>query len=137
MIKHFRHFEELREFFKDLEISSILLLKTKLTTFDGYLKSILLGESQWLYFFVTTPFLATCKANGKEYQVGQSFIANNCTATCTCSGQDRVGCVSLCPPALVICNQAEKKEQYRDYITDSKCFCNRERCVKGNYIIVL
>ena len=57
--------------------------------------------------------LATCKANGKEYQVGQSFIPNNCTATCTCSGQDRIGCVSLCPPALVNCKQGEKKSNIK------------------------
>ena len=90
-----------------------------------------------IVFFHNNSVLATCKANGKEYQVGQSFIANNCTATCTCSGQDRIGCVSLCPPALVNCKQGEKKEQYKDYITDSSCFSNRERCVKGNYIIDL
>ena len=101
------------------------------------IKKLFLRKITMIEFFRNNSLLATCKKNGKEYQVGQSFIDNNCAATCTCFGEDRIGCVSLCPPALVICKKGEKKEQYKDYITDSKCFCNRERCVKGNCLIVL
>ena len=97
----------------------------------------MLDKLEWLHFFGKNSLLATCKANGKEYQVGQSFIDDNCTASCTCSGGDRVACVSLCPPTLVICKRGERKEQYKYHIPGSKCFCNRERCVKGNCVIVL
>ena len=41
-------------------------------------------------------------------------------------GEDGVGSVSLCPQKLVKCKQGGKKEQYKDYIDDSKCFCSRE-----------
>lgn len=79
--------------------------------------------------------LETCKENGKVYAVGQSFIRGNCSGWCTCKGEERVACVSLCPPEIVQCKQGEKKEYYKDYINESKCFCKRERCVKGNWVM--
>ena len=87
--------------------------------------------------FHNNSLLETCNANGKEYQVGESFIDNNCTEKCTCLGHDGFGCLSLCSPELVFCKQGERKERYKDYFNNSKCFCNRERCVKGNCIILL
>ena len=122
-MQSFRYFGEQVESFKDLEVTSIIVLKTNIIAFDCYLKNY--------------SVLSICKANGKEYQVGQSFIDDRCTTSCTCSAGDRVACISLCPPTLVICKKGEKKEQYKEYILGSKCFCNRERCVKGNCIIVL
>ena len=56
MMKNFRYLGKLVEFFKDLEILSNLHLKTKPIPLDAYLKNIKLDDSQWLYFFVTTPF---------------------------------------------------------------------------------
>ena len=122
-MQSFRYFGEQVESFKNLEVTSIIVLKKNIIAFDCYLKNY--------------SVLSICKANGKEYQVGQSFIDDSCTRSCTCSAGDRVACISLCPPTLVICKKGEKKEQYKEYIPGSKCFCNRERCVKGNCIIVL
>ena len=122
-MQSFRYFGEQVESFKDLEVTSIILLKTNISAFECYLKNY--------------SVLSICKANGKEYQVGQSFIDDSCTTSCTYSAGDRVACISLCPPTLVICKKGEKKEQYKEYIPGSKCFCNIERCVKGNCIIVL
>ena len=98
----------------------------KLTLFYDYLMKYL------LVWFT----LETCKENGKVYTVGQSFIRGNFSGWCTCKGEERVACVSLCPPEIVRCKQGEKKEYYKDYINESKCFCKTERCVKGNWVMV-
>ena len=135
-LESFRYFVEQVESFKDLEVTSIIL-KTNIIALNCYLKNYFARQTRKIVFFGNNSLLATCKANGKEYQVGQSFIDDNCTASCTCSAGDRVACISLCPPTLVICKKGEKKEQYKEYIPGSKCFCNRECCVKGNCIIVL
>ena len=52
--------------------------------------------------------LKSCKINGKEYQVGESFMVNNCAESCTCLGHDGFGCLSLFPPGLVICRQGQQ-----------------------------
>ena len=124
------------ESFKDLEVTNIIL-KTNIIALNCYLKNYFPRQTRKIVFFGNNSLLATCKANEKEYQVRQSFIDDNCTVSCTCSAGDRVACVSLCPPTLVICKKGEKNKQYKEYIPGSKCFCNRERCVKGNCIIVL
>ena len=97
-MESFRYFREQVESFKNLEVTSIIVLKKNIIAFDCYLKNY--------------SVLSICKANGKEYQVGQSFIDDSCTRSCTCSAGDRVACISLCPPTLVICKKGEKKEQY-------------------------
>ena len=51
-----------------------------------------------MYFFLTTPFYKPFKANGKQYEVGQSFNVSNCTEVFTCMEEESVGCVSLCSP---------------------------------------
>ena len=78
--------------------------------------------------------LGNCTIAGKEYEPGQKFISEDCTGYCTCKAANSVSCVSLCPPMLVRCHIGEKIEEFNDYIDGSKCYCKRERCVKGNVV---
>ena len=74
--------------------------------------------------------------NGKEYKVGQDFIPDDCSGSCTCKGGGNMACNSLCPPSYVSCKPGEQIENYKEAVTGSNCYCKRQRCVKGNYILI-
>lgn len=85
-------------------------------------------------FYFHTYHVATCKINEKEYKVGQNFIPDDCSGSCTCKGGRNVACNSLCPPSYVSCKPGEQIENYKEAVTGSNCYCQRQRCVKGNLI---
>ena len=72
--------------------------------------------------------------NGKDYKVGQNFIPDDCSGSCTCKGGGSVACNSLCPPSYVSCKPGEQIEHYKEAVAGSNCYCERQRCVKGNLI---
>lgn len=72
-----------------------------------------------------------CKIDEPNYYFQQNFIPDGCCGYCSCTTNDTASCdpfwVLLPAPE---CKREEKIEESRDYILESKCYCEYLRCVK-------
>jgi len=69
-----------------------------------------------------------CKANGKVYKPGETYVPDSCGALCVCQERGE-RCVSLCPPVGVKCLSDETLKYVEEPVGyGSKCTCRRPVC---------
>lgn len=66
---------------------------------------------------------------GERYPVNETFIDKRCSGVCSCNDNGSVGCVSLCPPVVVLCAPGQMKVPFKETFDNSECFCEREMCI--------
>ena len=72
--------------------------------------------------------------DGKNiYKPGDDFVMPDCSGYCKCHPGGGIGCVSLCPPEGITCQQNEDRMQSLRKIPNSNCTCPTWSCLKkGN-----